>query len=183
MSGHFIIIPTVIILCSIICITDCESTCRICLSSQGAEQLLKPCNCAGTLANVHFDCLKEWIQLSKRLKCEVCQSNYTGIGIASRNGTVVEWLKSTSKFDRKLMLLASMMIMYSVGYLTVAGFLIYHWTNLPNIVKLAAALALVIGFQNFSDASKYTPRILSHLWHMRKRFKVLEINPLQNNIE
>lgn len=178
MSDHFIGIFIVTILCSIFHGLDSESTCRICLANQGNGQLLQPCQCSGTQASVHYHCLKEWIQLSKRLSCEVCQSNYTGIGIVSRNGTIIEWLRASSKFDRKLMLLASMMSLYSITYATVAGFLIYYWNSLPNAVKLVSSLVLVVGFNNFSEAIKYTPRVLSHLWHMRKKFKVLEINPL-----
>ncbi|XP_065225195.1 probable E3 ubiquitin-protein ligase MARCHF10 [Planococcus citri] len=58
--------------------TGSSCTCRICLSSQDTEHLIRPCNCRGTMEFVHAFCLQNWIAVSSRLSCEVCQCGYRG---------------------------------------------------------------------------------------------------------
>ncbi|KAK0405629.1 hypothetical protein QR680_018097 [Steinernema hermaphroditum] len=49
--------------------------CRICQSEVGA--LVRPCGCSGTMADVHEDCLNEWIvQSSGNRICGICQQEY-----------------------------------------------------------------------------------------------------------
>lgn len=35
--------------------------CRICLCDDGSSELIKPCQCKGSLRYVHENCLKVWI--------------------------------------------------------------------------------------------------------------------------
>jgi len=48
-------------------------TCRICL--EGGD-LVSPCNCSGTSAFVHEECLVRWLRTSKRTNCEICLYEY-----------------------------------------------------------------------------------------------------------
>lgn len=61
------------------------SECRICLEGSESGNLMTPCSCAGSIAHVHFSCLREWISKhhSVRLEeapsldyfaCEMCKS-------------------------------------------------------------------------------------------------------------
>lgn len=68
-----------------------EGSCRICLTSESShflDYLISPCNCTGSLAFVHIECLRMWIsnQVIRKRKedistytfkkhaCEVCRS-------------------------------------------------------------------------------------------------------------
>eukprot|EP00325_Prymnesiales_sp_UTEX-LB-985_P025356 CAMPEP_0174733140 /NCGR_PEP_ID=MMETSP1094-20130205/60731_1 /TAXON_ID=156173 /ORGANISM="Chrysochromulina brevifilum, Strain UTEX LB 985" /LENGTH=359 /DNA_ID=CAMNT_0015935761 /DNA_START=35 /DNA_END=1114 /DNA_ORIENTATION=+ len=60
-----------------------ESTviCRVCLEAEsGDDQLVQPCACSGTQANVHLSCLRRWQQsssnVSRRSICPVCKAAY-----------------------------------------------------------------------------------------------------------
>ena len=48
-------------------------TCRICLEE---DNLIQPCNCTGTSAYVHEECLVKWLTMSERTDCEICQYEY-----------------------------------------------------------------------------------------------------------
>lgn len=53
--------------------------CRICFQGHGV--LLRVCNCAGTMAYVHNDCLQDWINSRRgatdlRFVCELCDTPY-----------------------------------------------------------------------------------------------------------
>ena len=49
------------------------ATCRICL--EGGE-MIQPCKCSGTAANVHPECLRHWLEVSGRTSCEICKYKY-----------------------------------------------------------------------------------------------------------
>ena len=49
-------------------------TCRICLEDEG--ELIQPCNCKGTAANVHPECLIKWLNISGTESCEICKYKY-----------------------------------------------------------------------------------------------------------
>jgi len=48
-------------------------TCRICLDE---GDLIQPCNCTGTTAYVHEECLMKWLTISDRRDCEICKFEY-----------------------------------------------------------------------------------------------------------
>lgn len=48
-------------------------TCRICLEE---GNLIQPCNCTGTTAYVHEECLIKWLVVSNRTDCEICKFEY-----------------------------------------------------------------------------------------------------------
>ena len=51
-----------------------EVSCRICLEPGG--NMLQPCDCSGSSANIHKDCLVKWLKMSKRTSCEICLYEY-----------------------------------------------------------------------------------------------------------
>jgi len=51
--------------------------CRICLEpASNTEPFIQPCNCRGHVANVHKNCLQQWINIRKSPNCEICKSKY-----------------------------------------------------------------------------------------------------------
>lgn len=47
-------------------------TCRICLEKGGETY----CNCKGTMLLVHRDCLQQWLKVSNKKKCEICNAPF-----------------------------------------------------------------------------------------------------------
>ena len=53
------------------------TSCRICLDDEGI--LVKVCACSGSMANVHEECIREWIKVRKSHSpfiCELCHEPY-----------------------------------------------------------------------------------------------------------
>lgn len=66
------------------------NSCRVCLSDDYDinNPLISPCKCSGTMKNIHFECLKNWLKSKiiirkfefmtnfsyKQLECELCKS-------------------------------------------------------------------------------------------------------------
>ena len=50
------------------------AACRICLETGG--EMIQPCDCSGSAALVHKDCLVKWLKISKRTSCEICLFEY-----------------------------------------------------------------------------------------------------------
>lgn len=48
-------------------------TCRICLEE---GDLIQPCNCRGSSAHIHKECLIKWLRVSERTDCEICKFQY-----------------------------------------------------------------------------------------------------------
>jgi len=48
-------------------------SCRICFEP---DNLIQPCNCTGTAAHVHKECLMKWLKVSKKQECEICRFQY-----------------------------------------------------------------------------------------------------------
>ncbi|RVE45559.1 hypothetical protein evm_009756 [Chilo suppressalis] len=55
-----------------------SNVCRICMT-RGRERLISPCNCKGSMANVHLTCLERWLNQVGRNHCELCGYNYPAI--------------------------------------------------------------------------------------------------------
>lgn len=49
--------------------------CRICFSND-TTALIEPCNCKGSISLVHERCLAQWLRITKKLECEVCQFSF-----------------------------------------------------------------------------------------------------------
>ncbi|CDW73967.1 e3 ubiquitin-protein ligase march2-like [Stylonychia lemnae] len=47
-----------------------QKDCRICFGSRGP--LIEPCDCKGSMAYVHTQCLQKWLQSKNTMQCELC---------------------------------------------------------------------------------------------------------------
>ena len=58
-----------------------SDSCRVCMeSSEETSQLIKPCNCKGSVEFIHFHCLKKWIDHSHDDDiCGICKTKYHGL--------------------------------------------------------------------------------------------------------
>lgn len=52
------------------------ATCRICYDEVSEQDLIKPCKCTGSIANVHKECLDMWIDRKCIPTCEICHASY-----------------------------------------------------------------------------------------------------------
>lgn len=92
-----------------------QPVCRICLSEEEpSNPLITPCKCTGSLANIHLECIREWLEgkkhqketpfvnsyIWKQLECEICKNPYSDI-TQLKNGTEVSLLKYTIHEDAK----------------------------------------------------------------------------------
>src|SRR5690242_1442263 len=79
--------------------TNDSRMCRICheKGDQGhvlfdsflpSDPIISPCNCAGSIAFIHFECLKTWMMSSGHLKCSTCDGDYSCIEIKKEP---IEW--------------------------------------------------------------------------------------------
>ncbi|KAF5838307.1 hypothetical protein DUNSADRAFT_3039 [Dunaliella salina] len=51
--------------------------CRICLSTEDAEQMVSACACSGTQKWAHMSCLSKWVCEKRNLTCELCNTPYS----------------------------------------------------------------------------------------------------------
>lgn len=52
-------------------------TCRICLEDETDKlPFVHPCNCTGTMGDVHLECIQHWIQIQKKPNCELCKGPF-----------------------------------------------------------------------------------------------------------
>ncbi|KAL4613292.1 E3 ubiquitin-protein ligase MARCH3-like [Arapaima gigas] len=67
--------------------------CRICHEGSGVEELLSPCECAGTLAMVHRSCVERWLTASNSSHCELCHFEFA---LERLPKPLTEWLYTPS---------------------------------------------------------------------------------------
>lgn len=54
-----------------------ELECRVCRGNEEeGRALYHPCLCTGSIGLVHQDCLEQWLQHSRKDKCELCSTKY-----------------------------------------------------------------------------------------------------------
>ncbi|KAM4615250.1 E3 ubiquitin-protein ligase MARCHF3-like isoform 3-T3 [Polymixia lowei] len=53
-----------------------QPMCRICHDGGAQEELLSPCECAGTLGTIHRSCLEHWLSTSGTSFCELCHYQF-----------------------------------------------------------------------------------------------------------
>ena len=68
------------------------SECSICYSSDG--QLLNLCHCSGTVAHIHSDCLKQWVEISGENKCRICGHKWIGFEVIASEMDLWDYIKS-----------------------------------------------------------------------------------------
>lgn len=60
--------------------TPAVEICRICFGSESTEsnELIRPCKCSGSMAFIHLQCLKSWVDCKSQSKpeCEICKTPF-----------------------------------------------------------------------------------------------------------
>ena len=98
-----------------------KKKCRICYDEEDTlgdfdNPLVQPCQCSGSLKYIHLNCLKHWLRtkscdkiesnhyfetyLVKKIKCEICKSNFSDF--IQHNKKLFEVLDLESTFDNYL---------------------------------------------------------------------------------
>ena len=54
--------------------TNETNVCRFCLETDSTTNMITPCDCRGSCAFVHRDCLRQWLDNSDT--CNICDSKY-----------------------------------------------------------------------------------------------------------
>jgi len=70
-------------------------TCRICLDDEVSE-MIQPCVCRGSIANVHNECLQAWAEVQNSTSCEICKQEYEFVELSQfvRRRNIDNWLQS-----------------------------------------------------------------------------------------
>ena len=75
--------------------------CRVCFETTDQNLMVSPCVCRGSMAYIHFQCLKNCIETSGQQKCGICGQNWLGIEFVKKRNSFANFLKEqkSMKFD------------------------------------------------------------------------------------
>lgn len=111
-------------------------SCRICLQKAdiiNKRFLIDPCDCKGSQRYVHKDCLKRWVDISKKYEsCPTCQSQYS---------------VRFHLFNKDL--IAGCKILFLVVILKLIVMLIYDQTIILDMVICCISMTCVVEFTMF----------------------------------
>jgi E3 ubiquitin-protein ligase MARCH6 len=129
---------------------DESKACRICHESD--DPLFYPCKCSGSIKYVHAECLKQWLRINKKKKCEVCgeelsfQKEYADDAPRSKfsfpviRELLTEWISAATYSGSAYLAFAA-----PIWFVPAASFLLY---------RLSFLLVCGCGWQrDFSDNS------------------------------
>uniref|UniRef100_A0AAR2LUR8 RING-type E3 ubiquitin transferase n=2 Tax=Pygocentrus nattereri TaxID=42514 RepID=A0AAR2LUR8_PYGNA len=95
--------------------------CRICHDGGGQEELLSPCECAGTLGTIHRSCLEHWLSASSTSFCELCHFQFS---VQRKARPLLEWLRNPGLRQEKRTLFGDMVCFLLITPLaTISGWL------------------------------------------------------------
>ncbi|XP_029921070.1 E3 ubiquitin-protein ligase MARCH3 [Myripristis murdjan] len=95
--------------------------CRICHDSGAQEELLSPCECAGTLATIHRSCLEHWLSASGTSFCELCHYQFN---VQRKSRPLLEWMQNPGLRQEKRTLFGDMVCFLLITPLaTISGWL------------------------------------------------------------
>ncbi|XP_064163059.1 E3 ubiquitin-protein ligase MARCHF3-like [Anguilla rostrata] len=95
--------------------------CRICHEGSGQEELLSPCECAGTLGTIHRSCLEHWLSASSTSMCELCHFQFN---VQRKTRPLLEWVRSPGLRQAQRTLLGDMVCFLLITPLaTISGWL------------------------------------------------------------
>lgn len=101
-------------------------TCRICLEE---GDLIQPCNCSGTAAYVHEECLIKWFRVSKRTDCEICKFEYEFVETEEKvTNYCPRWTFASDTNTTAAVISIGMM-----GHFVIMFFISYWGTNTQNM--------------------------------------------------
>ncbi|XP_078283332.1 E3 ubiquitin-protein ligase MARCHF3 [Rhinoraja longicauda] len=100
--------------------------CRICHDAGDKECLLSPCECSGTLGNVHRSCLEQWLAASCSSHCELCHFQFV---LERMSRPLSEWLKDPALQHKRKMLCGDIIcFLFITPLATLSGWLCVHGT-------------------------------------------------------
>lgn len=143
-----------------------EGTCRICLQNDDIRQLIVPCDCRGSALYAHFDCLSLWIKCRNAEKCNVCQTNYSGVEIKKIPNGFVTFLKNDPEMFGAILLWTVMTIfLFYILYLGSIDYVVSQ-KIIPDVYR-NAILIPTVAFGTF-----FVGFIFFLLNDLRKHYKV-----------
>ncbi|KAL0214414.1 hypothetical protein P9112_006598 [Eukaryota sp. TZLM1-RC] len=131
-----------------------HASCRVCHCP--SSDLISPCNCTGSLAYIHRECLEQWLMFKKialfDARCEVCLSRYSiPIKLTLTNVLPVFF----SKISPKLLTFCFLFLQFSCVCLF---FITPHISQVQVLYILPSCLALLISLIS-TASSIYRPFI------------------------
>ena len=67
--------------------------CRVCLESIDSNHMLSPCNCRGSIGYIHWNCLKQTIEINGEEYCRICRQQWIGIDIQKKTKNFWHFIK------------------------------------------------------------------------------------------
>ena len=83
--------------------------CRVCFETTDQNQMISPCDCSGTMAHIHIQCLKNTIEKNGEEKCRICGQNWRGIKFVKKEKNFLTFI--TEKAIRPLIALIIIIFM------------------------------------------------------------------------
>ena len=136
--------------------------CRVCFETTDQNLMVSPCVCRGSMAYIHFQCLKNCIETSGQQKCGICGQNWLGIEFVKKRKSFIDFLKEEEfqKFDYYFALFAiitailTLFIHYKLGspnlyyvWITLPFYGLYLLTFLQNIMGICILYKVIIDYQ------------------------------------
>jgi E3 ubiquitin-protein ligase DOA10 len=129
----FVLISVTIVVTAV---DDNPAVCRICRDDESTDALISPCDCSGSMAHVHFECLRNWVRRRPRSlfdhqqisQCEVCLSTFQGVRVVELKPFLIGFAAFVAKFVAQLFkqqpyeMFAHVVRIHVLAYVT--GFLI-----------------------------------------------------------
>ncbi|KAM6986788.1 E3 ubiquitin-protein ligase MARCHF3-like [Aplochiton taeniatus] len=99
---------------------DCPM-CRICHDGGCHEELISPCECAGTLGTIHRSCLEHWLSASGTSFCELCHYQFN---VQRKSRPLFEWVRNPGLQQEKRTLFGDLVCFLLITPLaTISGWL------------------------------------------------------------
>ncbi|KAI1286123.1 E3 ubiquitin-protein ligase MARCHF2 [Halotydeus destructor] len=157
-------------------------SCRICLQATPKE-LITPCECSGSQGFVHFECLSKWIESSRRIRCSVCNSTYSGIRIQQLPLGFSQYI--TSHPEVALKLGAFTVLVAFLIHIDLISFMVVSLaTGSDKVLKMFRAIASFGAFAIFGTILSLTWAVTSLTFQGYKEwtlhnfaYKVFEVEP------
>ena len=70
--------------------------CRECRSITDSDQMVTPCDCPSKRAHIHYQCLRNLVELKGQQKCCFCGQNWSGIQIVKKRKGFTDFLEEKS---------------------------------------------------------------------------------------
>ena len=137
--------------------------CRICLEEDGI--FLSPCNCKGSQAFVHEECLIKWVKESGRDSCEICKTQYAKRKVVSCNVNNycrgIFQSRILSEVENSLIRLCPLHVLLGLFLYASSG--VEMWMMISSIQSLMTILSLVM-FQIYHHDVDYFVLRVSIYW-------------------